>query len=92
MELNAQLEDARKELALLQAEQKIPPLRVFLDKVIKEEKIPPAVRVEYRAFCGFEGGMEHFQVLVEKLFILASTSLYFGTREKAVAPKRQIFL
>lgn len=34
----------------------------------------PATREDYRALCTLEGGMEHFQTLVEKLPVLASTS------------------
>ncbi|GAA4666936.1 phage protease [Bartonella pachyuromydis] len=74
VELNAQLTKAREDLALLQEEQKKATIESLLDKAIEEGKILPAAREEYRALCRLEGGMEHFQTLLEKLPVLASTS------------------
>ncbi|WP_455476503.1 phage protease [Bartonella sp. B17] len=72
--LTSQLTDMRNHLTLLQAEQKNTAIDSLLDKAIEEGKILPAVRGEYRALCALEGGMEHFQALVDKLPALASTS------------------
>ncbi|UNF42922.1 phage protease [Bartonella krasnovii] len=74
VELNAQLTKAREDLALLREEQKKATIESLLDKAIEEGKILPATREDYRALCTLEGGMEHFQTLVEKLPVLASTS------------------
>lgn len=73
VELCAQLTKAREDLALLREEQKNAAIESLLDKAIEEGKILPAVREEYRALCSFEGGVEHFKSLVEKLPALAST-------------------
>ncbi|WP_142416963.1 phage protease [Bartonella massiliensis] len=74
VELNAQLTKAREDLALLQEEQKNTAIERLLDKAVEEGKILPAAREDYRALCRLEGGIKHFQSLIEKLPALASTS------------------
>ncbi|WP_375704275.1 phage protease [Bartonella sp. AD328YNZD] len=73
-ELNSQLTKVQEDLALLQEEQKNKAIESLLDKAIEEGKILPASREEYRALCSFEGGVEHFKSLVEKLPALAARS------------------
>ncbi|KEG17053.1 phage protease [Bartonella bacilliformis] len=90
VELSAQLTEARNYLALLQAEQKNTAIDRLLDKAIEEGKILPAARREYHALCVLEGGIEHFQALVEKLPVFASTShleLSTLTQEQKLAPE-----
>ncbi|WP_336288663.1 phage protease [Bartonella sp. CB60] len=74
VELTSQLTDVQNRLALLQIEQKNTAIDRILDKAIEEGKILPAARAEYRALCAIEGGIEHFQALVDKLPVLVSTS------------------